>query len=109
MSRLCTVVEGWTERLGPFTLKSGGTAVDLTGFTVDLFLRAGRSGTLEETAGNVTVDADPATGKVYFKPDSVDFKADRSPYELHFRVTDPFGDVVFFPNGAPDTIEVYRP
>lgn len=107
MSLLCTVTEGWTQELGPFTLLVDGVPLDLTGMTVALILR-NVQGRLSTVTGDTRIDAAPTTGKVYYKPDAVDLLAKKGPYTLHWKVTDGAGDVVFFPNGAADTIAVIQ-
>ena len=108
MAKLLDVVEGWTDELGPFTLKADGVAVDLTGMDEELILRD-KDGALVTVAGTTRIDGTPTTGKVYFKPAAGDLLNSKSPYKLHWKITDGAGDVVFFPNGAPDSLVVYRP
>lgn len=113
MGLLHPVVEGWTGRLGPYTLKLHGAPVDLSGLTVELKLRKEGSGKYVDTVGDVTVDSDQTAnkGKVYFDPDATDFKAnglESQVYLLHWKVTDGDGKVVFFPDGEPDSIEVFK-
>lgn len=108
MAKLLEIVEGWTGELGPFTLKADGVAVDLTGMTVALILKD-RSGAQVITTGDTRVDGTPSTGQVYYRPDADDMSNALSPYTVHWQVTDGSGYVVFFPNGAADTIVVFRP
>lgn len=108
MAKLLEIVEGWTDELGPFTLKADGTAIDLTGLTVELVLK-GRDGVAVTTTGNTRVDDDETTGQVYYQPDADDLTNVGSPYTVHWKVTDGAGDVVFFPNGAADSIVVFKP
>lgn len=107
MAKLLDVVEGWTDELGPFTLKADGVAVDLTGMTVALVLTDVLGATVT-IAGSTRVDSDPTTGKVYYQPTAADLTNALQPYKLRWRVTDG-ADVVFFPNAAADTIAVFKP
>jgi hypothetical protein len=108
MAKLLDIVEGWTGELGPFTLKADGTAVDLTGMTVELILKD-LSGTVVTTSGDTRVHGTPTTGQVYYQPDAADMTSAASPYSVHWKVTDGSGYVVFFPNSAADTIVVFKP
>jgi len=110
MSLLLEITEGWTAELGPFVLAVDGVVQPLGGMTVELFARPEEGSAYIETSGDVRIDADPSTGKVYFKPDATDFRGAQGgkSYALHWKVTDGLGDVVFFPNGAPDTILVHK-
>jgi hypothetical protein len=106
-----SLVVGWTAELPAFTLKANGTVLNLTGFTdAQIVAKIKRTGsaTYLDTEGNVRIDADPTTGKVYYKPDAGDFPA-AGTYDLRFQVTDGDGDVEFFPNGVPNSLIVYLP
>ena len=112
MALLYTITEGWTKALGPFTLSINGAPLNLTGYNVELKLRPLSSNTFQDTTGDVTPVADQAgtgKGKVMYKPDVEDFKASKGEYAVHWKLTDGDGDVVFFPNGDPDTIKVVKP
>jgi hypothetical protein len=104
---LVEIVEGWTDEIGPFTLKADDVAVDLTGLTVELIIRS-KNGALVETTSDARVDDDPTTGQVYWTPDAADLSYADSPYAIRWKVTDGDGNVVFFPSGAADHIKVYR-
>lgn len=108
MAKLLEIVEGWTGELGPFTLKADGVAVDLTGLTVELVLKD-RNGTAVTTTGDTRVHGTPTTGQVYYRPDEDDMTNALSPYTVHWKVTDGSGYSVFFPNGAADTLVVFKP
>lgn len=108
MAKLLEIVEGWTGELGPFTLKADGVAVDLTGMTVALVLKD-KDGAAVDTTGDTRVSGTPTSGKVYYAPGAADMTNAASPYTVHWSVTDAFGKVVFFPNGAADTIVVFKP
>ena len=107
MAELAAIVEGWTGEIGPFTLLADDVAFDLTGLQVDLILKDAR-GDAVTTTGNTRIDASPATGQVYYKPDAGDFSTARQPYSVRWKVTGSDG-VVFFPSDDPDTIVVRRP
>lgn len=107
MPKLFDITEGWTGTLGPFTLRIDGDPLDLTGFTVELVLHDCR-GALVNVLGNVTVDADPTTGQVFYTPDAADLNATDSPYTMRWRVTDGANAIIFFPNGAADTLTVAK-
>lgn len=107
---IAEIVKGWTTEIGPFTLKIAGSPVDLTGFDAEdiiLLVATGGSETYSETDGDIRIDADPTTGKVYYSPDAEDF--DVGNYTVRFKVTDGTGKVAFFPNGVPDYIRVHKP
>jgi hypothetical protein len=108
MANLFDVVEGWTQELGPFTLKVDGVVQDLTGMTVRLHLRD-KSGTVLAFTGTTRVDNAPSTGKAYYTPAATDLTNARSPIDVRWEVVDGAGKVVFFPNGKADQITVYKP
>lgn len=107
------IVEGWTAEVGPFTLKADGVAIDLTGFIASQILALVRKvgeTTYVPTTGDMRIDDDPATGKVYWSPDAIDFPTGSfGTYEFRFKVTDGDGKVAFFPNGAAQQIRVFKP
>lgn len=112
---LFSIVEGWTGILGPFTLRTDGTPLSLTGLTLALKLR-NAAGIVVTPGGTVTPDPDQITntGKLRYTPVATDFVFGATTYgpielyTLHWRVTDGAGRIVYFPSGAPDTVEVYR-
>lgn len=116
MSTLLSVVAGWTQTLGPFTLKVDGVAVDLTGFTVTLILHK-PSGILLIPGGVVTVlNQTTNKGQVTYDPIATDFVfaadpslGDEQLYAMHWKVVDGSGKIVFFPNVGADEIGVYKP
>jgi len=93
------VVEGWS---GPIDLqlKADGTAVNLTGATVELLLR-GADGQLVGSSGNVTIIGS-TDGRIRYLPDVGDLVARRSPYRARLKVTDTATRIVFFPSGESD-------
>ena len=115
MSIVLELVEGWTGDLGPFTLKLDAVAVDLTGFTITLILRDA-AGTLITTGGTVTIDADQVTnkGQLTYTPVAADFVFTAGAYktstiyQMHWKVVDGAGDIVFFPNDGASELAVFR-
>ncbi len=107
---LFKVTVGWTGVLGPFTLALNGNPVDLTGMTVELTLRR-RAGSV--TPGGTTTPLNQTTnrGQVTYTPHANDFTmSGNTPQEtflLHWKVTDGAGEVVFFPEGAPEEVTVF--
>lgn len=108
MAKLLDVVEGWTDELGPFTLKADGAAVNLTGLTIEPILKDKNGDQVTIEASQYRIDGTPTTGKVYFTPATGDLLNSLQPYKLRWKVTDG-SDVVYFPNAAADTINVHRP
>lgn len=104
---LLSIVQGWSGRLGPFTLRLNGSPTSLTGLTVAVVIRkAGKKTAVE--AGSVTA-ADQVTspGQVVWDPDPTVI-ADPGTYRLRFKVTDGAGKVVYFPNDQGAQLTVYR-
>lgn len=104
MSKLTEVVEGWTGAL-PFTLNADGDPVDLTGLTVQLWMKDCDETQIHNSSANVTTTGSTG-GEVIFSPSSSQFVAAKTPYKLRFKVTDSTGRYVYFPNEEEDTIEV---
>jgi hypothetical protein len=89
------LVEGWSGPLD-YTLKINGAAINGIGFTLTIQIRDRANGLVPVT-GEVTW-ADQANGVARYTPASTDLKAERSPYQARFKVTDSFGSDTFFPN-----------
>lgn len=103
---LFEVTEGWTEEIGPFTLKNNGVIVDLTGFAVTVILR-NTAGVLVTAQGVIRIPT-PSNGQVYYTPAAADFiSGDDNQYRLHFQVVDGAGHKVFFPNGEAHHVTVW--
>jgi hypothetical protein len=99
------IVEGWEGPL-EFQLLSDGSAQNLTSVTV-----TGRAYDRDRSLVNLTGDVavSSATGGIVaLSPDSGDFYASGSPYELRFKATDGAGGVVFYPSGEAITL-IVRP
>ena len=115
MSELLSIVEGWTDTIGPFTLKVDGTALNLTGYTVALQIRR-PSGTVVTAGGTLTVSTQSGgtVGQVTYVPVAADFDWDatvdrtKQSHSVRFKVTDGNGKIVYFPNAEADEICVYR-
>jgi len=105
---LLDLTEGWTQEVGPFTLKSNLTPIDLTGLTVALVLKTNR-GQEVSVATRVPTQTGGAIGQAYFTPDTEALVAANSPYTVHWQLTDTGGKVAFVPNGQADRINVYAP
>jgi hypothetical protein len=111
MAVLYTIVEGWTQELGPFTLRKDGVAINLLNITVDLILEPSHS--LEPiTFTGVVRKADQTQvgnhGQMFFKPAASDLLNKDSPYLVRWKLTDASG-VVFAPSGEQDQIIVNKP
>jgi hypothetical protein len=111
---LLTISTGWTERLGPFTLRAADLPVSLSGLSVALILTR-PDGTSVTPGGAVVVDPDQVTnkGKVYYDPVAGDFtwstgRPTIQDYRLRWQITDGVGKVYTFPNGEADIIRVVR-
>lgn len=112
---LLSITEGWTGVLGPFVLRVDGVPLPLTGLTVTMQLRdpanVGKVG-----VGTVTPHADQGAnpGSLLYAPAAADFLwipgtyGNSQIYKMHWKVVDGASKVVYFPNGEPDEIEVYR-
>lgn len=110
MSRLTTIVEGWTGKL-TFTLTTTSVTTGVTsafvgtGFTLSDLIITGKDGTEVDTTGDFGWLV-AASGTVYYDPDAADFVAAKSPYTVRFKVTDGAGKVVYFPSADADEILV---
>lgn len=114
---LFSVTEGWTQELGPFTLRINQVPLSLSGFTVVLTLRDS-IGEEITPGGNVRVATDQVVnaGQVYYTPVAADFVWNEDAgtgilpqdFRMHWKVTDGLGKIVFFPNGVADVIAVNR-
>lgn len=112
MSLLVKITEGWSQEIGPFTLRAQGDPVDLTGMTVALIVRSAATFKIVNS-GRVRVASNQTTnpGQVFWRPEPSDFDTndvDGPLYTFHWKVTDSAGRVVFFPNGDADTIRVAK-
>jgi hypothetical protein len=97
------IVEGWTGPLD-FELLSDGTPQNLTSIGV-----SGRALDRDKQSVTLTSDVTIVTateGLVRLTPDTGDFSASGSPYELRFMATDGAGGIVFYPSGEGITLIV---
>lgn len=103
------VTEGWTEPI-IHTLLNDGAAVLIQGLTIALIMYGSDHAALS-TSGKVTNLDDgtaPNKGKVKFSPGSSDLVEAKSPYTVKWKVTDGAGKDAFWPNGAWETLKVYK-
>lgn len=116
--KLVEIVEGWTQELEAFRLWSDGAPVNLTGLTLDLVVsdREGTAVTVDRSQLRVDSDQtwDAVTelgcrGKFYLTPADGQFTNALSPYSVRAKLTDGASKVAFWPNGAPDSIVVFKP
>jgi hypothetical protein len=99
------VVQGWTGNLD-FQLKVEGTpAILSTDDTVSLILRRA-DGVLVSTTSEVVIIS-ASDGKVRYTPGATDLLTRHAPYGARFKLVDPLGKVVFFPNGRADLWNVH--
>jgi hypothetical protein len=97
------IVEGWTGPLD-FRLLADGSALDISGMTVELLLTA-QDGTAIDTTGDTSI-TDATDGEVRYLPDPTDLDSDDSPILMRWKVTDDLGRVVYHPSGRPAVIAV---
>jgi hypothetical protein len=114
VSALFSITAGWTGLLGPFTLRVDGAELDLSGMTVTPIIRRG-SGALVTAGGVVTVlNQVTNKGQVTYAPVGTDFTWEdarytiNQTYQLRWKVVDGAQKTVYFPNGEPAEIAVYR-
>lgn len=115
MTPLLTIVEGWTEQLGPFTLLNDGAPLVLDGLTVSVILRSLAAGSSSKAGAGVVTKLDQALypGQVTYAPAATDFTMSETlvleqPYLLHWKVIDADGKIAYWPNGLGDEILVCR-
>jgi hypothetical protein len=104
---LFSIVEGWTGAL-PFTLAADGTALDLTGMTVEIVLKDNTGTIVKDTSSGISVTGTTA-GLLEYSPSSSSgdlFLSTKTPYRVRFRVTDAQSKKIYFPNDEEELIEV---
>ncbi len=117
--KLLEIVEGWTQELEAFRLWSDGAPVNLTGLTLDLIVtdKSGAAVTIDRSS-QLRVDSDQSwdattqvggRGKFYLTPTAGQFLNSATPHTVRAKLTDGSGKIAFWPNGAPDTLIVYKP
>lgn len=99
------IVEGWSGPLD-FSLLNDGVAQNLTGITIT-GQATNRLAQLVDLSSDVTV-LSATDGQVRLTPDTGDFPAEQSPYELRFKAVDGTNAIVFFPSGEAITL-IVRP
>lgn len=103
---LTEVVEGWTDPL-PFTLKADGTAVDLSGLTVSVYLKDNQGTFVQSGTSAVALVESGTSGAVTYIPQSTsELLASRTPYKIRFQLADSTGGKVYYPNIDEDLIKV---
>lgn len=110
MSKLFETVEGWTQELGPYTLRFGASAsaADLTGKTITAIIRT-KSGAYVTTGVTVRVDDSPTTGRVYLTFAAEAILNAAAPYHIRFKGVDGAGKVVFWPENGEYQFVVFKP
>jgi hypothetical protein len=112
-SALMSIVEGWTGAL-PFTLRaqtttqSSSVALDLTGMTIKIVLKASDGTIVKDTTAGITVTGTTA-GQLEYAPSSSSgdlFVVANAPYRVRFQVTDALTRSVYHPNDEEELIEV---
>lgn len=86
------------------TLKQAGTAIDLTGCTVTIFVRNRNTQVLEINGGAVTL-VTPASGTVRYDWASGDVDT-AGEYDLQWKITLPSGKVTHVPNDGYDRLVI---
>jgi len=103
-------VEGWTAPI-EYTLKhqdpaTGATETfDASGMTPSLVLRD-KNGIAIAFTGTVEW-ADDSVSKIRFNPAATDLVATKSPYTLHWKVTDGAGKIAYYPQGPAIKVKVH--
>lgn len=105
MSNKVVIVAGTTTAL-EFQLLEGGSAINLTGITVELLL-TDKDGTSVTTTGDVSVTG-ASTGTVTYTPDSADLDATKSPYKARWKLTDGSGNISYVPTGLRDEWSIVK-
>lgn len=94
-----TIIEGTTTAL-EFQLLENGSAINLTGATVELIL-TDKDGTAVTTTSDITVTS-ATTGTVTYSPDAADLDSSKSPYRARWKITDSGGTISYVPTGHRD-------
>jgi hypothetical protein len=103
-------VDGWTAPI-EYTLKhrDPATGADSTfnagGMTPSLIL-TDKNGNQITITGTVEW-ADSSVSRIRFKPSATDLVASKSPYTLHWKVTDETSKVAYYPQGTPIRVKVH--
>ncbi len=81
------------------------SSFNAAGMTPGLVLRD-KDGNVVTFTGTVEW-ADAAVSRIRFNPAATDFSAAKSPYALHWKVTDGAGKVAYYPQGTPVRVKVH--
>lgn len=100
------IVEGWTKPLDFQLLKDGipFTAEELSGATISVVIK-GSDGTAVNTSGKCAWK-DGVTSVARVSLAAGDVVASKSPYTMHFKITDASNKDTFVPNDYPDRLIV---
>ncbi len=104
MSETKKVVEGTTAML-EWNLYNDCEPFDATGITPAAVLKD-KDGTTITTTGKIEW-ATITASKIRYRPDAADLVAAKSPYTLHFKLTDSVGKISFYPDDAAIKLLVY--
>jgi hypothetical protein len=105
MSEQVRVTEGDTKVLifnikRSLTPEATPTTFDASGLTLTATITAKDRATSVTTTGGKTTWVDQANSQAGFKPAALDFLKSKSPYYLHFTLTDGTGDQETWPEGG---------
>jgi hypothetical protein len=98
--------EGWTVPI-EHDLKHDRQSFNASGMTPALVLKD-KTGTAVTITGTVEW-ANEASSRIRFTPSATDLVAAKSPYKMHWKVTDLAGKIAYYPQGAPILMTVYAP
>jgi hypothetical protein len=102
------LTEGWTSPIDyDLEIQTNGAwaSFNATSMTPSLVLKD-KDGTVIAFAGTVSWQT-AATSRIRFSPAATDFVNSKSPYTLHWKVTDTSSKVAFYPQGEPIIIVVH--
>jgi hypothetical protein len=97
---------GWTAPIEHSLLHDGAT-FNGAGMTPAIIL-TDKNGAAVSVSGSVAW-ANSAVSRVRYSPAAADLVAAKSPYKMHWKVTDGAGKIAFYPQGAPIMLTVYAP
>lgn len=105
MSELRETVAGATAPM-EWDLKNDGAVFNATNMTPSAVLRDKNS--LVVTIGGTIEWANVAASRVRYNPGSTDLDDSKSPYTLHFTVTDGANKTAYYPDGQPIILVVHK-
>lgn len=98
--------QGWTAAI-EHTLQHDQATFNAAGMTPAVTLRD-KNGNAIVPTGAVSW-ANAAVSRIRYSPAVGDLVASKSPYRLHWKVTDGSGKIAFYPQGEPIVLTVYEP